>query len=534
MSACRLILPVLLAASCLGHAAETAPAPAPWSDTFTMPLRDQERTFVTWENATWLVIEKPELKDPAFLDGKEATLIAKLMRTEGGRAWFYDMAGIEVTAHPELWRARIDGDNLYLFGRFLRDGDNLRLIVAGVANAPSDQQVIAARLDTVKAEDWDGRLAVGTWVRDQANQHGNREFWLASADAIASRVVDDILVAAEAKKDVALLLRAMTLCMESLNDPGRAARVGSTDWARKSQGAEEIALRMRKLNYEFIAGRWLPRAEAAAAEFEARFNALSWSDADGFYKLGLWCDANADLLPRAREMSFRCFQAGFRGDPNHNAIRRELGLEAVSDKTGVGIPQGDHRDPLSGVAVKGPEGWKRAAPIDGDATWIDPASETAYITAKLIRGEQVAGDFTALWNAQLATVQARTGFSDMAQAELTVTGGKARHLRYAYQEGRFTRLGDLILIQNPAGKAAVRLNASYAETEQEAVRKLALGMVPLVVIPAGDRVPGAAPAPAAPGTPDSPVPAGMPNPAGTPTPPAPVEAPVVIDPNNPS
>lgn len=477
------VISCIVTTLCASDNATTLKPTSPWSDTFIMPLRNQERTFVRWNNDPWLIITTADCNDPTFLAGKEATIIGKLLRYNGSQAWFYNLPMVEVLGKPELWKTHIDGDNIYLFGHFVKDAE-LRFNVIAAESAPSDKVVIATRVNAVKSSDWDGRLAVADWVRAQANEQGNREYWLTSADTIVIDVIESILSAAAPKADLTLIMRAINLSSTQLHDAARVAEIASLPWVRKAHGNNEnIALRLHQMGYTLVAGRWLPQSEATNAEFEARFNALIWNDADGFYRLGLWCDANADLLPHARELSYRCFQSGFSADSRHNGIRRELGMEAISEKATPTSLQGDFTDSSSEVVVKGPEGWKRTAPINGDATWIDSKSETSYISARVIHGELASGIFTVLWADQISIIQARTEFKSEEEVDVPFTGGQARHIRFSYKEGAFVRFSDLVVIHRPGAAGAIRLESSYAETEQDDVRKNLLNMISKATIP---------------------------------------------------
>ncbi len=475
MSTCRLIAPLLLAAQ-FACAAEVAPVVGevkPWSETFAMTLQGKDRTYVVHDGNSFLMATLEDLATPAFLNGKDVMFNAKLGRIEGSHVRFYNIPKVDADGSPELWRTRVDGDNLFVFGHMTLNGTALHLQIVAAANAPSDSQLIAERLSKVAADDLNARLLVATWVREQGNQQGNREFWLVSADTIISQVVDDATVQAEAKKDVTLVIQAMTWCQDLLHDIPRAARLGSAAWIRTvgGTGAEDVAKRMRRWDLEFYNGQWRPRGEALNLEFTDRFNAIGWRDSENFYKLGRWADANAEVLPRARELSYRCYQAGFRANPNHNGIRRELGMELVADSGGGEARQGDFKDPNTGVVVTTPQGWSRTDPIDGDVTWIDPSSDTAVISAKVLHADEEGQTFKSLWAAQLAGVSTKSGFSNLGEEKLTFARGDAQRLKYSYHEGRYVRLAELLLAYNRTAKVGVRFEASAAENEAESVHK---------------------------------------------------------------
>jgi len=334
----------------------------------------------------------------------------------------------------------------------------------------------------------------------------------------------------------------MTWCQDLLHDIPRAARLGSAAWIRTAggTGAEDVAKRMRRWDLEFYNGQWRPRGEALTLEFTDRFNAIGWRDSENFYKLGRWADANAEVLPRARELSYRCYQAGFRANPNHNGIRRELGMELVQDSGGGEAMQGDFKDSNTGVVVNTPPGWSRTEPIEGNAvTWIDPSSDTAVISAKVLRVEDEGQNFKTLWDAQLASEQTKPGFSNLGDEKLTFARGEAHRLRYSYHEGRYVRLAELLLAYNKTAKVGVRFEASAAENEAESVHKqlqtaFSKLEIPNAPVPADQAAPPAAatppgasksappgaPAPSAPPhtrtTPPKQAPPALPSPGGGP------------------
>jgi hypothetical protein len=523
-----------------GRGAESPPQPGakPWTDSFPMQLKGKERTYVVYQGASWLSALPEDLADPGFLDHKDVMLAAKLGRVDGGKARFYNLPKLEAGGPIELWRTRIDGDNLYVFGRITAAQGQVHLDVVAVEIAPSDQQLIAARLAGVPAGDFAGRLAVANWAKESAAQQGNREFWLVSSDTIVSQVVDDAAVKAESESDVALAQQAVTWSLDLLHDVPRAARIASAPWIRALAGPakEDLARRMRRLGLEFYEGQWRQRGEALAQEFQDRFAALGWKDADGFYKLGRWCDANSELLGSARELSYRCYQAGYRANPNHNGIRRELGMEPAKESDAGGAPKGDFADTSSGIAVPGPQNWNRTDPFEGaDGTWIDAGSDTAYLSVRMIRSVEARGPFAALWAGQLAGLQARTGFTSISDQALPVASGEARVLRYSYHEGRYLRLAEMVVLQNPINPTAARLDASAAETEMDAVHQVLLTTVAKVIVPAPPSAQaaagpggGAAPADGAAGATAPPAKPATPAAGGAPTPiPAPAGGPVL-------
>lgn len=465
----------------------------PWKETFAMTLKGKERTYVVYQDNSYLLAQPEDLADPAFLHDKDVVVAAKLGRVANGQVTFYNMPKVVSSGPMELWRTRIDGDNLYVFGRFSFVGGVQRFTITAAETAPSDQQIIDKKIATIPANDFDARLAAANWAREMGVVQGNREFWLVAADNIISQVVDDAVAKAEAAKDIALILKAMGWCQDLLRDIPRAARIGSAPWIRQvgGAGAEDVAKYMRRWDLEFYGGQWRPRGEALSQEYQDRFAAIGWRDAEGYYKLGRWADANAEVLPRARELSYRAYQAGFRANNNHNGIRRELGMEPAKEGGEAGSLQGEFKDTLSGISIPTPPGWNRADPIGGDATWIDPTSDTAYITAKILRNLPDLNDFNGIWASQLGVVQGKSDFAGIAEEKLTLAKGQAKMLRYSYREGRYLRTAALVVAVNPAGNSALRLDANGADTEAEVVTKQLNDLFAQVIIPDASSLPGA-------------------------------------------
>jgi hypothetical protein len=469
----------------------------PWKETFAMTLKGKERTYVVYQENSYLLVNPDDLTDPAFLHNKDVVIAAKLGRIAQGTVTFYNMPKVISTGPTELWRTRVDGDNLYVFGHFTITNGTQYLSLVAAESAPSDQQIIDQKMATIPADNLEARLAAAAWARDTGVVQGNREFWLVAADNIISQVVDDAVAKAETSKDVALILKTMGWCQDLLHDIPRAARIGSAPWIRQigGAGAEDVAKYMRRWDLEFFAGQWLPRGEALSQDFQARFAAIGWRDAEGYYKLGRWAEANAEVLPRARELSYRAYQAGLRADPNHNGIRRELGMDAATGASSVKT-QGEFKDSLTGISIPIPPGWNRADhAINGDASWIDPASDTAYITAKILRNLPNLTDFGTVWASQLASVQGKTEFTSVPEEKLAFPNGQARLMRYSYREGRYLRVAAMILAINPASTAALRLDASGADTEGETVIKQLTAQFAQISIPAANAIPNAAQTP---------------------------------------
>jgi len=513
----RMLVPAMLVGLAAGAAAETAPVvPLPWTETFTMTLQDKVRSFVVYEGTTWLVMDPSDLKDPVFLVDKDVMLPGKFERTDSQRAWFFSLPRFRAEGRLEHWATRIEGDNLYVFGRMSQPTpEEYVLTVRTVAAAESDTQIINLKLNQLALGDYAGRLAVATWVRAQAATQGNADFWVSAADTIVAQAVDAAAADAAARKDAELIEKAVSWAIEQSKDSGLAARAASQPWLVEAGGptADKIAKRLRLLGFLWYKDRWHPKTTALSMEFEDRFIAIPWKDAEGFFKLGRWAESHLDDLPSARDLSYRCYQSGYRGDANHNGIRRKLGLEAVNGGAGgtatTSANDGPYQHDATGTVIPGPDGWKRApSALDGDVTWLDPNSETAYISARVVSGGATGSDFENLWASTSTSWRTRQSFAELMTSELPFANGQARSLRFSYQEGRYTRFGELCLGRENTGRVAVIVTAAFVEAEQAAVsavvqqtiNRVALTETNRAVSPNGvpqNQAPGAAPAPGA-------------------------------------
>nr|MBA3710737.1 hypothetical protein [Planctomycetota bacterium] len=493
------ILPVLLAGGAAWCADSRAPN-GPWTESFTMTLKDSERTFVVHNGASFLITKPEDFADRDFLLDKDILVMGKFERGQGDRISLYNLPGFEVRSAPELWSTRVDGDNLYLFGHVGTDAETGRpaLRLSGIESAPSDGQIIANRLANIQKTDWDSRLATVTWAREQAAQQGNKEFWLQQSDTLLTKLVTDASAEAEAKQDFNLAQRAMDWCVDIQHDAIRAGRIGSMAWirAKGGEGAEQVSKRMHRLGLEFYREQWRPRGESLVLEYDDRLAAISWKDADGFYKLGRWADANSEFMPQAKDRSYRAYQMGLRANPDHAGMRRELGLDVNSGETTAdpGQVRLDYKDASTGVILKAPPGWRRSESINGDATWIDPKSETAYVSARFLQLPAHV-DFNKLWEAQTATLKSRPGYADANEAPVESSHGQAKTLHYSFKEGNYKRLAEFSLVLNGPDKTAVILEASCAEEEDQSVRKAASDVLSKLVFPAAGPDGEAAPVP---------------------------------------
>jgi hypothetical protein len=463
----------------------------PWSESFTMPIAGHDRTFAVHLGTSYLVLTPSDTGNRELLLGsKDVVIPAKFERDAvvGTRQRIRLSSFPEIQAEGEasLFATRLDGDNLYFFGQLTMPATGIgRFEIQAIETAPSDAQVIASILAGIKAEDYPARLKAAAVIRDRSLTQPNKEFWLSASDNVVTKIISDAQAVAAKTKDTALLLQAITWAVDVLHDTTAAGRIGSAAWLRAPgvTGAEEISHRLRKLGLELYKDEWRPRAESLSLEFEDRFNAISWKDADAFYRLGRWADVNGEFLPRAKDRSYRCYQAGFRANPNHQGIRNELGMpNAVSGDGTQAAATADFQHPASGTLVPAPQGWKRGERIEGDITWIDPSSETAYIAATIIETPENPS-LEAIWQGALTPLRSKPEFLILEDEDPVFPQGSAKRLRWRYREGQFFRLHEMIVALNPAARIAVRLDAGFAEDEAAQVHPVLVSTYDRLVIP---------------------------------------------------
>lgn len=455
-----------------GEAPAAAAGSAPWTPSFTTQVRGKERQFVVFKDSTFILVAADELAS-GLGDGQDVALTGKLRKLAGGKLGLYRVDKLVLEGAGEALAGKLDGDNLFLLGSVVLNGQARTMTVRHAAIAPSDAQLLQERLTGIAEDDWDRRLGVVSWCRDQARSAGNADFWSATADSLLTAVVEDQVKKSAERKDLALSVRALDLALNQLRDQGLAARVCSPTWIREHGGpqAEMLARRMRGLGYSLYKEQWLPRTQALEREYEDRFGALAWKDADGFYKLGRWADENAELLPRSRERSWRCYQAGFSADPSHEGIARELGLQpqgraATSPLAAGGTPATDFIDLETGLRVAAPAGWRRGQPIGGATTWNDPASETASVSVRVVRPPI---DQEAQWNVLLEEARGRPGFVELGITEETRGDRRVRALRSTWVEGEQQRFAAVILVTFDEQAPGATLEARGLPGEQTAL-----------------------------------------------------------------
>lgn len=461
----------------------------PWTESFSMLIGGQERVFAVYQGTSYLVLTANDAANRALLLGQKDVVIASKFERDGvtGARQRVRLAGFpEAVAEGDtaLFSTKLEGDNLFLFGSLTMPAEGKgRFEITVTSAAPSDAQVIAGQLAGIPATDYAARLKAANLIRERAAVQSNKEFWLSASDNVISQVIDDAAAAAAVARDPVLLNQAITWAIEVLHDSTKAGRVASAAWLRESPQADDVAKRLRRLGMEWYKDQWRPRTEALGQEFEDRFAEISWKDADLYYRLGRWADLHGDYLQRAKDRSYRCYQAGYRANPNHQGIRNELGLPNTvrGDGTQVQV-SADYQHPETGTLVPAPRGWKRGDRVEGDITWVDPQSETAYIAAAVIETPNVS-NLDILWQNIEGSLRARPDFTITEQDEPTFPQGLARRIRFTFREGRYARQHELILALNPAAHAAVRLDAGFADDEQAQVHQILLSTFDRLVIP---------------------------------------------------
>jgi hypothetical protein len=443
-------------------AADPAGAP-PWQTSFTTQVRGSERTFVAHAGRTYLLATPADFTS-GLANDQDVAITAKLRRLPGGKLGLYRIDLLLETDSTAL-NGVLDGDNVHL----LAACRERHLLVHQVIPAASDAQLLAARQAGIPEDDWDRRLAVLGWIHEQAKAAGNADFWNNAAETLLTAIINDMASQAGGdRRDVQLLRRAVDLAVQQLKDPGVAARIAAAPWLREhgGAGAEGINRLMRSLGYEFYKDAWLVRAEALARDFDDRFVATAWTDAEGYYRLGRWADTQAENLPLARERSWRCYQAGHKADPNHNGIRRELGMPLVAAKTGdaAAVVSEDFTDGATSLRFPAPSGWRRGKALEGDATWNDPTSDTAYLSVRAIPAPIEAD---GLWGTLAESARGRNGFNPAGEETQASDARTVRILRWTWVDGSTTRYGATSLVSFGADQPAAVIETRGLPSDQQ-------------------------------------------------------------------
>lgn len=467
-------LPALRAAALwLALAALVGGEEAPWAYSFTTEVRGQERTFVTYAGRTWMLVEPADLVSGAA-DQLDVALTGTLRRAAGSLG-VHRAPGVRLEGAPVA--AAYDGDNLHLAGRLMVQDGVRRLLVEHALPAPTNAELLRRRWQGVAPEDWEGRLAIARWCREQAARQGDPDAWARLADETLRGLIDDLARQAGQRKDLALLVRAVDLALGELDDRGLAARLASPGWVREVGGpqADAIARRLRALGFAWYRDAWLPRPQALEREFEDRFERLSWRDADGFYRLGRWADEHAEELPRARERAWRCYQAGLAADPAHAGIRRELGLASPPRAGAAASDAGtEWRDASTGVRVPAPAGWR----ADGPGRWTHPESDTALIEVRVVP-PAATGDAAvaaaAQWTVLEQEARQRSDFSELpAPLAAPPAGWRLWQLAGAWQDAHEARYRAVVQLAWEGGQGPLVVIVADAALGEQGLLEAAL------------------------------------------------------------
>ncbi len=471
------------------NAPQVAPQAVPWSESFTMVISGQDRVFATYHNGNYLVLSPADASNTTLLLGKkDVVLTAKFVRdgVAGSRQQVHLTSFPEVTADGDagLFAARLEGDNLFFFGSMATAATGKgHFNILAVEAAPSDAQIIASLVADIPPTDYAARFKAASRIREHAASQPNKEFWLSASDNVIAQTIDDATVIATEKKDALLLDQAITWCIDILHDTTKAGRVASLPWVKGTAHAEDISKRLRHLGMEMYKDQWQPRSEALAKEFEDRFVEISWKDADAYYRLGRWADLHGEDLARTKDRSYRCYEAGYRANPNHQGIRNELGLPNMVRGDGTQTQtNADFQHAETGTLIPAPQNWKRGDRVEGDITWVDPQSETAYLSASIIETPENPS-LDTLWQNIEGSLRSRPEFAIVEQDDPTFPQGLARRFRFTFREGRYVRQHELILALNSAARVAVRLDAGFADEEQAAIHQVLLSTFDRLVIP---------------------------------------------------
>ena len=175
-----------------------------------------------------------------------------------------------------------------------------------------------------------------------------------------------------------------------------------------------------------------------------------------------------DALPEAVELKHQALQTGLRYNPKSNILRKALGKKSVEQEMEENGIIATFVDSGTGLKIPVPEGWQRSKEaIDGDVTWIDPNSDTAYISLTTIPGTKADG-FAGVFEKQLANYQSKQGYTE-GNSEALGIAGASKEARFGFKEGREDRKGILSCILFIKQETAYVVYASYLEEELKTV-----------------------------------------------------------------
>ena len=457
-----LLIAALLHAVCAEDGINT-----PWTSEWSMTLKGTERWYVEYNKKNYLEVIETDLEDLQFLIGKDIMIQAKFKLLELNNVQFYNFPSLKIGSDSESWSTILDGDNVYILGKASGISDKIiDFKTAHVLRAPSDAAVIAQKRNQIANDDYDALIQLAEWVRKTGNNMGNRAVWITAAD----NIVDDCIIAVSKKaketQNVHLLLKAMTWSSMQLSDKSRAAKLGSQEWvsALAEDEAKPVIERMNILGLVQHDGVWMTKREQKVADFKQKLQAIDRNNDQAYYDLAMDIAQYRDALPEALELKHQALQTGLRYNPKSNALRKALGKKTVEQEIAENGLVAAYVDASTGLNIPVPAGWQRSKEtIDGDVTWIDPNSDTAYISLTAIPGTK-ADAFAELFDKQLETYKSKPGFSE-GNSEALGIAGASKEARFGFKEGREDRQAILACVLFIKQETAYVLYVGYLEEE---------------------------------------------------------------------
>lgn len=444
----------------------------PWTDQWSMNLRGVERWFAEYEKVNYLEVVDADLDDVTFLVGKDVLIQGKFKRVQNNGVELYAFPILRMGAATEQWSTIVDGDNVYVLGkvRSVNSKGELNFRSAHILRAPSDAIVIAGKLSEIDDSDLDARVQFAAWVRKTGSNMGNRNVWMTAADNIVEDAVIVLARQAQKEKSISKLLKAMKWCTESLSDGKRAASLGSAAWVSEVQGdaARRVSEQMGKLGLTALNGEWVTKREKVIRDFDTDLAAIKSSDAQAYYDLAMSIISYRDALPEAIELQHKALQEGFRNNPRSNLLRAALGKETIEISDKKFATANEFRHQQSGFAISPPDKWIRSRELtDGDVTWVDPSSTTAYMSLSVLTVGNL-DNFVSLFSGRLEPYSNRIGYVASSEKSLGV-GSASKVVRFSFLEGSERRLAVAGMAFFQKRSLAIYVYASYVQDDVASV-----------------------------------------------------------------
>lgn len=466
---CRLLALVLLSTAC-AFAAEDPQSP--WTDEWTMVLKGDERWFIDYDGRSYLRVRETDKEDLGFLNGKEVMIQAKFQQLKADTAEFYTFPTLTIGRDSEMWSTFIDGDNVYILGT-VKDvaGQKITFKTRHVLRAPSDSSIIASRLAEIDKDDLDAQIKFANEIRKTGNKMGNRAVWISAADDIVNECIERLNKTARTEKNINKVVKAMNWAIDELGDTSRAAVIGSQKWIDDldKEQKEIITERMGILGFVRYDGRWVTKREEKILSFEKKLRSIDPNDDKAYLMLSRSIAQYRDVLPEALELQHKALQAGLRHNPDSNLLRQALGKKTVEEEQAEQTVAAAYIDDQSGLSIPVPNEWQRSKDaIEGDVSWIDPNSDTAYISLTIIRGAAI-DTFLPSYNQQLDLIKARQGYAEVKSSSLGLASA-SRETHFNFMEGREQRDGMLAGILVLQADTVYLVYASYIPEESASVK----------------------------------------------------------------